>query len=175
MSRDFPFSPIHPKFNSNYNINSFVNPANRLSSISRMNFYNNGYNSNIPENNQTYYILFKIFDNNTKRIFFNFIDQHMTSKDIKTVGEEYIILQFSTTQERNEFINKYNKIKDQFYGINAKYINQDERDKIINLYSNRSYLNKNHNNNYIENNKESIMLPVKKSGFQKFLEVFLNL
>ena len=107
---------------------------------------------------------------------FNFFEQQkLNSGDIKTVGDDKIIIKFQNQIYRNEFINAYNKVKDNFFGVELKFIDEEERDRIVNNAANRTFHRISYNNNYVNNENNLIHLPQEKNWFQKFLDVFLNL
>ena len=72
----------------------------------------------------------------------------------------------------------YNKVKNSFFGVEIKFIDENEKERIINNNANRVIHNISYTNNYMNNmNNEykMVQLPQNKSNFQKFLDVFFNL
>ena len=196
-------SPINWKFtppkrysinepnNLNYSPNNFqfCNPFNsRIYSQNNYNIQkNNSYyskdnlneiNNNNPNINYEYnkcYILITKFDNYSKDALYNFIEQQgIYSRDIKIFNNK-IIIAFPNLKSRQQFINEYNKVSDNFYGLELKFIDENEKEEIINNNTNRIIHNISYNNNYINNENNMIQLPPRKSTFKKFLDVFFNL
>ena len=188
FNNDFNFTPIHPRYNNdlfnekktnlnpNYNINLNnyfnYNPQNE-------NNYRNTFNYNNTINENIYnpcYILISKFDNYTKELLNNFIyQQGISPRDVKNIKNDKIIIKFQNQRNRNEFINAYNKVKEHFNGIEIRFIEENEKDNIINNNANGIVRNITYNNDYMNNENNMIQLPQNKSNFQKFLDVFLNL
>ena len=123
-----------------------------------------------------YYILITNLDNYSKELFYNFIAQQgIMSRDLKNIGNNKIIIKFPNQRSRNEFLENYEKVQDNFYGVGIKFIDEKEKDKIINNKANMIIHNISYNNNYMNNDTNMIQLPDNKSNFQKFLDVFLNI
>ena len=158
-------------------------------------FHNQSYqlnnNSNIFQNQQLNYIdnlneinnfnpcyiLITNFDNYSKESLFNFIEQQgIISRDIKNIGNDKMIIKFINEGCRLQFINNYNKVKDNFYGVRTQFIDENTKERIINNNANRIAHNISYsNNNYINNDINMVQFPEKKNNFLKFLDVFLNL
>ena len=199
FNSDIKFTPIHPRhnndlfieknisgypnFNNNLNNNLFnFNQQNQNLYQKDNNYFQNspfGFNKNIIENNNLYnscYILITKFDNYTKQSLNDFIyQQGISPRDIKYVRYDTIIIKFQNQRNRNEFINAFSKVKDNFYGVEIRFIDENEKDKIINNNANIINRNISYNNDYMNKNYNMIQLPQNKSNFQKFLDVFLNL
>ena len=148
------------KYTQSQNFNSIGNLSyfqNNGVNVNNINIANPKYNE-INNIYGTCYILITKYDNCAKKLLFNFFEQQkLNSGDIKTVGDDKIIIKFQNQIYRNEFINAYNKVKDNFFGVELKFIDEEERDRIVN------------------NENNLIHLPQEKNWFQKFLDVFLNL
>ena len=72
-------------------------------------------------------------------------------------------------------MNEFNKVRQDFIGVEIRYINEEENNRIINNNINKVSHRNSYYNNYMNDNNNMIQLPKKKSNFQKFWEVFLNL
>ena len=183
-------SNLKKNFNNNYSYNLNLNQQNFLQNQNRFttnninSFQNNKVNyensfNNLSEINSfnPYYILITNLDNYTKESFYNFIAQQgIVSRDLKNIGNNKIIIKFPNQRSRNEFLENYEKVQDNFYGVGIKFIDENEKDKIINNKANMIIHNISYNNNYMnDNDTNMIQLPENKSNFQKFLDVFLNI
>ena len=156
------------KYNQTQDINTYGNISY---------FENNNINEKYKINNiySICYILITKFDNCTKKILFNFFEQlNLNSRDIKTIGDDKIIIKFQNQMYRNEFINAYNKVKDNFFGVEIKFIDEKEKDRIFNFGANKTIHNISYNSS-INTDNNLIQFPQEKSNLQKFLDVFLNL
>ena len=183
-------SNLKKNFNNNYSYNlnlnqqNFLQNQNRITTNNINSFQNNKVNyensfNNLSEINSfnPYYILITNLDNYTKESFYNFIAQQgIVSRDLKNIGNNKIIIKFPNQRSRNEFLENYEKVQNIFYGVGIKFIDENEKDKIINNKANMIIHNISYNNNYMnDNDTNMIQLPENKSNFQKFLDVFLNI
>jgi len=182
---DIRFTPILPRHNNNLydqyvfsNNNHFNNQLNN--NISNNNNFQFDQNNNFSFNGNnnifsSCYILITRFDNCLKELLINFMEQQgITSRDIKIIGNDKIIIKFLNQYNRDDFINAYEKVKDNFYGVVIQFIDENEKDRIVNNNANRILRNITYSHNYMNNNN-MIQLPQNKTNFQKFLDVFLNL
>ena len=105
------------KYTQSQNFNSIGNLSyfqNNGVNVNNINIANPKYNE-INNIYGTCYILITKYDNCAKKLLFNFFEQQkLNSGDIKTVGDDKIIIKFQNQIYRNEFINAYNKVKDNF-------------------------------------------------------------
>ena len=171
--------------NNNYNFNAskIVSNYQDIPSYNNMannNYYSNDYNytNDYEELNEfnSCYILINGLDEYSKDTFLNFLDnQEINTRDVKVLDKNKIIVKFGDQKSRNEFMNEFNKIKGDFFGIEIRYINEEENNRIINNDANKISHRTSYYNNYMYDSNNMIQLPRKKSNFQKFLEVFLNL
>ena len=171
--------------NNNYNFNASKIVSNyqdipSYNKISNNNYYSNDYNytNDYEELNEfnSCYILINGLDEYSKDTFLNFLDnQEINTRDVKVLDKNKIIVKFGDQKSRNEFMNEFNKIKGDFFGIEIRYINEEENNRIINNNANKISHRTSYYNNYMNDSNNMIQLPRKKSNFQKFLEVFLNL
>jgi len=192
MSSNINFTPFHTRFNNeqntnsfNYNLNNENNQYNfrkNQNSFSRINnnyFANNYINNNYMENNNMYnscYILITGFDEHSKETLFNFINsQGINTRDLKILENEKILIKFQNERYRNMFIDDYEKVKDNFFGVKIQFINENEKERLINNNASRVIHNISYNNNYMSNNESMVKYPKNKSNLQKFLDVFFNL
>ena len=200
-----PFHPrqVNQLDNNNIYNRSQANFNNKLNSFSNNNFNFNSsriisndqetstFNNNIINNYSTYnnyisdeqneyapcFILVKGLDEYLKDTFFNFLEnQQISPRNIKVLDKkQIIIIQFPYKESRNKFTVDYNKIKQNFIGVEIKFINEEEKDRIINNNANRMAHSNSYLNNYRNNSNNMIQMPKKKSNYQKFMDVFLNL
>ena len=203
FNSNFKFTPIHSRYNndfsnqkimlnnSNFNnrlINNFEDcfKYNRSNYFQKQNTFENNnpyFKDNYPNNSKgnddlynSCYIVITNFDKYLKGLLYNFFGQQgISSKDFKNVGNDKIIIKFQNQIYRNEFMNNYHKIKDNLYGVRIQYIDENEKEKIMNNNANRVIHNISYINNYMDNDYNLAQLPPNKSNFQKFLDVFLNL
>ena len=196
MSSNFKFTPIHTRFNNEQNINSFnynfnnennqynfsrnfSKNQNSFSGINNNYFSNNYINNNYMENNNIYnscYVLITGFDEHSKETLFNFIkSQGINTRDLKILENEKILIKFQNERYRNMFIDDYNKVKDNFFGVKIQFINENEKERLINNNASRVIHNISYSNNYMSNNENMVKYPKNKSNLQKFLDVFFNL
>ena len=178
INNNFPSKINLNEQNSNQYPNTFSNtkynniPNNQFSSFSQ----NLDEMNNI---NNPCYILITKFDYQSKELLYNFIsEQNLNSRDVKAVGNDKIIIKFQNQRYRSEFMDNYNKVKNSFFGVEIKFIDESEKERIINNNANRVIHNISYTNNYMNNmNNEykMVQLPQNKSNFQKFLDVFFNL
>ena len=178
---------INNNFPSKINLNEQNNNQypNTFSNSKYNNIPNNQFSSfsqNLDEMNNIYnpcYILITKFDYQSKELLYNFIsEQNLNSRDVKAVGNDKIIIKFQNQRYRSEFMDDYNKVKNSFFGVEIKFIDENEKERIINNNANRVIHNISYTNNYMNNmNNEykMVQLPQNKSNFQKFLDVFFNL
>ena len=178
---------INNNFPSKINLNEQNNNQypNTFSNTKYNNIPNNQFSSfsqNLDEMNNIYnpcYILITKFDYQSKELLYNFIsEQNLNSRDVKAVGNDKIIIKFQNQRYRSEFMDNYNKVKNSFFGVEIKFIDENEKERIINNNANRVIHNISYTNNYMNNmNNEykMVQLPQNKSNFQKFLDVFFNL
>lgn len=159
---------------NNYSINSKNNYYPRKSqnsSYSNFNVYQFNEN-NIKTSNC--YILISGFDNYTRDILNNFLEQQLIgTHDIKTIGNDKMLVKFQGENHRNNFIDKYQTNKEQFLGVVIQYLDENDYNRLINDSVVRSNNNISYNN--YTNNNEIMQLPRPKSNLQKFLDVLLNL
>ena len=178
INNNFPSKISLNEQNNNQYPNTFSNskynnmPNNQFSSFSQ----------NLDEMNNIYnpcYILITKFDYQSKELLYNFIsEQNLDSRDVKAVGNDKIIIKFQNQRYRSDFVEDYNKVKNSFFGVEIKFIDENEKERIINNNANRIIHNISYTNNYMNNmNNEykMVQLPQNKSNFQKFLDVFFNL
>jgi hypothetical protein len=193
VENNFNFSQSQSNFNNkinsfsnnNYNFNASKIVSNyqdipSYNNISNNNYYSNDYNytNDYEELNEfnSCYILINGLDEYSKDTFLNFLDnQGINTRDVKVLDKNKIIVKFGDQKSRNEFMNEFNKIKGDFFGIEIRYINEEENNRIINNNANKISHRTSYYNNYMNDSNNMIQLPRKKSNFQKFLEVFLNL
>jgi len=195
MSFDFKFTPIRTRFNNEQNTNSFNYNFNNENNNNQYNFnknqnsfsgINNNYstnnyinNNNYVENNNIYnscYILITGFDEHSKETLFNFINSNgINPRDLKIIENEKILIKFQNERYRNMFIDDYNKVKDNFFGVRIQFINENEKERLINNNASRVIHNISYSNNYMSNNENLVKYPKNKSNLQKFLDVFFNL
>ena len=193
MSSNINFTPFHTRFNNeqntnsfNYNLNNENNQYNfrkNQNSFSRINnnYFTNNYinNNNYMENNNMYnscYVLITGFDEHSKETLFNFINsQGINTRDLKIIENEKILIKFQNERYRNMFIDDYEKVKDNFFGVKIQFINENEKERLINNNASRVIHNISYNNNYMSNNESMVKYPKNKSNLQKFLDVFFNL
>ena len=94
---------------------------------------------------------------------------------IKVLDKKRIIIQFSDQKSRIKFTEDYNNVKQNFIGVELKFISEAEKDRLINNNANRMSFGNSFFNNYRNNSNNMIQMPKKKSNYQKFWDVFLNL
>ena len=168
--------------NFNFNASKIISNDNETSTFS--NNINNNYNYNTYNNNYEYdehkefaplFILIEGLDEYSKDTFFNFLENQQISPRYIKVLDKKIIIQFSDEKSRDNFREEYDKVKQNFIGIKMRYINEYENDRIINNNANRMAHSNSYFNNYRNNSNNMIQMPRKKTNFQKFIDVFLNL
>ena len=168
--------------NFNFNASKIISNDNETSTFS--NNINNNYNYNTYNNNYEYdehkefaplFILIEGLDEYSKDTFFNFLENQQISPRYIKVLDKKIIIQFSDEKSRDNFREEYDKVKQNFIGIKMRYINEYENDRIINNNANRMAHSNSYFNNYRNNSNNMIQMPKKKTNFQKFIDVFLNL
>ena len=182
-------SNINDKFKNYYSDKSNLNQQNSINYQNPFKQNNNNYlksnkinyeynldNLNEINDLNPYYILITNFDNYTKELLNNFIAQQgIISRNLKNIGNDKIIIKFQNQRSRNEFIKNYEKVQDSFYGVRIKFIDEKEKEIIINNNANRIIHNICYNNNYMNNDINMSQWPEYKSNFNKFLDIFLNL
>ena len=170
--------------NNNYNFNAskiisnYQDISSSTNNIANNNYYSNDYITNYEEENEfnNYYIFIKGLDEYSKNTFMNFLEnQRINTRDIKIIDKYKIIIKFGDQKTRNDFMNEFNKVRPDFIGVETRYISEEENNRIINNNINKVSHRNSYYNNYMNNTNNMIQLPKKKSNFQKFLEVFLNL
>ena len=168
--------------NFNFNASKIISNDNEISTFS--NNINNNYNYNTYNNNYEYdehkefaplFILIEGLDEYSKDTFFNFLENQQISPRYIKVLDKKIIIQFSDEKSRDNFREEYDKVKQNFIGIKMRYINEYENDRIINNNANRMAHSNSYFNNYRNNSNNMIQMPKKKTNFQKFIDIFLNL
>ena len=168
--------------NFNFNASKIISNDNETSTFS--NNINNNYNYNTYNNNYEYdehkefaplFILIEGLDEYSKDTFFNFLENQQISPRYIKVLDKKIIIQFSDEKSRDNFREEYDKVKQNFIGIKMRYINEYENDRIINNNANRMAHSNSYFNNYRNNSNNMIQMPKKKTNFQKFIDIFLNL
>ena len=168
--------------NFNFNASKIISNDNETSTFS--NNINNNYNYNTYNNNYEYdehkefaplFILIEGLDEYSKDTFFNFLENQQISPRYIKVLDKKITIQFSDKKLRDNFREEYDKVKQNFIGIKMRYINEYENDRIINNNANRMAHSNSYFNNYRNNSNNMIQMPKKKTNFQKFIDVFLNL
>ena len=168
--------------NFNFNASKIISNDNEASTFS--NNISNNYNYNTYNNNYEYdehkefaplFILIEGLDEYSKDTFFNFLENQQISPRYIKVLDKKIIIQFSDEKSRDNFREEYDKVKQNFIGIKMRYINEYENDRIINNNANRMAHSNSYFNNYRNNSNNMIQMPKKKTNFQKFIDVFLNL
>ena len=167
--------------NYNFNASKIISNYQDLSSNNnnlKNNYYPNDYGNDFDEIKEfnSCYILIIGLDEYSKDTFLNFIEnQRISTRDIKIFDKYKIIIKFLDERARNNFMNEFNKVKQDFIGVEITYINEEENNRLININANKISHRTSYYNNYMNNNSKMIQLPKKKSNFQKFLDVFLNL
>ena len=169
-----------PNNNNTYNSNNYgFKFGSKQYNINPPYSINNNYVSNYETINEfsPCFILVTGLDEYTKNTFNNFLEnKNISLKDIKIIGRDKIIIQFGDEKNRNDFTQDYNNIRKDLIGVRIQYINEEEKDRIINNNANKVVHNTSYFNNYMNNDKNNmILLPKKKTNFRKFLEVFINL
>ena len=170
--------------NNNYNFNAskiisnYQDISSSTNNLANNNYYSNDYITNYEEENEfnNCYIFIKGLDEYSKNTFMNFLEnQRINTRDIKIIDKYKIIIKFGDQKTRNDFMNEFNKVRPDFIGVETRYISEEENNRIINNNINKVSHRNSYYNNYMNNTNNMIQLPKKKSNFQKFLEVFLNL
>ena len=165
-------------FNASKIISNYQDIPSSNNNISNNNYYSNDYLNNYDEENEfnNCYIFVKGLDEYSKNTFMNFLEnQRINTRDIKVIDKYKIIIKFREQKSRNDFMNEFNKVRQDFIGVEIRYINEEENNRIINNNINKVSHRNSYYNNYMNDNNNMIQLPKKKSNFQKFWEVFLNL
>ena len=199
-----PFHPRQVnQLENSYTYRSQANFNNKLNSFSNNNFNFNAskiisndqetstFTNNISNNYNTYnnnymydeqneyapcFILVNGLDEYSKDTFFNFLEnQQINPRNIKVLDKKKMIIQFPDQKTRNKFMEDYTNVKQNFIGVEIRYINEEEKDRIINNNANRMAHSYSYFNNYRNNSNNMIQMPKKKSNYQKFIDVFLNL
>ena len=166
--------------NFNFNASKIISNDNETSTFSNninnnYNMYNNNYEYDEHKEFAPLFILIEGLDEYSKDTFFNFLENQQISPRYIKVLDKKIIIQFSDEKSRDNFREEYDKVKQNFIGIKMRYINEYENDRIINNNANRMAHSNSYFNNYRNNSNNMIQMPKKKTNFQKFIDVFLNL
>ena len=166
--------------NFNFNASKIISNDNETSTFSNninnnYNTYNNNYEYDEHKEFAPLFILIEGLDEFSKDTFFNFLENQQISPRYIKVLDKKIIIQFSDEKSRDNFREEYDKVKQNFIGIKMRYINEYENDRIINNNANRMAHSNSYFNNYRNNSNNMIQMPKKKTNFQKFIDVFLNL
>ena len=166
--------------NFNFNASKIISNDNETSTFSNninnnYNTYNNNYEYDEHKEFAPLFILIEGLDEYSKDTFFNFLENQQISPRYIKVLDKKIIIQFSDEKSRDNFREEYDKVKQNFIGIKMRYINEYENDRIINNNANRMAHSNSYFNNYRNNSNNMIQMPKKKSNYQKFIDVFLNL
>ena len=166
--------------NFNFNTSKIISNDNETSTFSNninnnYNTYNNNYEYDEHKEFAPLFILIEGLDEYSKDTFFNFLENQQISPRYIKVLDKKIIIQFSDEKSRDNFREEYDKVKQNFIGIKMRYINEYENDRIINNNANRMAHSNSYFNNYRNNSNNMIQMPKKKTNFQKFIDVFLNL
>ena len=166
--------------NFNFNASKIISNDNETSTFSNninnnYNTYNNNYEYDEHKEFAPLFILIEGLDEYSKDTFFNFLENQQISPRYIKVLDKKIIIQFSDEKSRDNFREEYDKVKQNFIGIKMRYINEYENDRIINNNANRMAHSNSYFNNYGNNSNNMIQMPKKKTKFQKFIDVFLNL
>ena len=166
--------------NFNFNASKIISNDNETSTFSNninnnYNTYNNNYEYDEHKEFAPLFILIEGLDEYSKDTFFNFLENQQISPRYIKVLDKKIIIQFSDEKSRDNFREEYDKVKQNFIGIKMRYINEYENDRIINNNANRMAHSNSYFNNYRNNSNNMIQMPKKKTNFQKFIDIFLNL
>ena len=166
--------------NFNFNASKIISNDNETSTFSNninnnYNTYNNNYEYDEHKEFASLFILIEGLDEYSKDTFFNFLENQQISPRYIKVLDKKIIIQFSDEKSRDNFREEYDKVKQNFIGIKMRYINEYENDRIINNNANRMAHSNSYFNDYRNNSNNMIQMPKKKTNFQKFIDVFLNL
>jgi len=179
-------SNFNNKINSFSNNNFNFNASKIISSnqdISSSNIINNNYYSTnnrtiYDEQNEynSYYILVNGLDEDLKETFFNFLEnQKINPRDVKVINNYKVIIKFEDQKARSDFVENYNNVINDFIGVEIEFMDEEKKNRIINQNANKIAHSNAYYNNYMNDSLNMVQLPKKKSNFQKFIEVFLNL
>ena len=168
--------------NNNFNFNASKIISNNQD-ISSSNIINNNYYSTnnrtiYDEQNEynSYYILVNGLDEDLKETFFNFLEnQKINPRDVKVINNYKVIIKFEDQKARSDFVENYNNVINDFIGVEIEFMDEEKKNRIINQNANKIAHSNAYYNNYMNDSLNMIQLPKKKSNFQKFIEVFLNL
>ena len=168
--------------NNNFNFNASKIISNNQD-ISSSNIINNNYYSNnnrtiYDEQNEynSYYILVNGLDEDLKETFFNFLEnQKINPRDVKVINNYKVIIKFEDQKARSDFVENYNNVINDFIGVEIEFMDEEKKNRIINQNANKIAHSNAYYNNYMNDSLNMVQLPKKKSNFQKFIEVFLNL
>ena len=174
-----------PNNNFNFNVSKIISSDQDTSSFNN-NITNNYYtNNNNYRNNYNYdedneyipcFILVNNLDEYSKDTFFNFLEnERINATDVKVLDRNKLIIKFLDKKARFDFMEDYNNVKQNFIGVEIRYINEEEKERIINNNANKVAHSNSYFNNYINETRNMIQMPKKKTNFQKFIDVFLNL
>ena len=179
-------SNFNNKINSFSNNNFNFNASKIISSnqdISSSNIINNNYYStnnrtiyDEPNEYNSYYILVNGLDEDLKETFFNFLEnQKINPRDVKVINNYKVIIKFEDQKARSDFVENYNNVINDFIGVEIEFMDEEKKNRIINQNANKIAHSNAYYNNYMNDSLNMVQLPKKKSNFQKFIEVFLNL
>ena len=168
--------------NNNFNFNTSKIISNNQD-ISSSNIINNNYYSTnnrtiYDEQNEynSYYILVNGLDEDLKETFFNFLEnQKINPRDVKVINNYKVIIKFEDQKARSDFVENYNNVINDFIGVEIEFMDEEKKNRIINQNANKIAHSNAYYNNYMNDSLNMVQLPKKKSNFQKFIEVFLNL
>ena len=168
--------------NNNFNFNASKIISNNQD-ISSSNIINNNYYSTnnrtiYDEQNEynSYYILVNGLDEDLKETFFNFLEnQKINPRDVKVINNYKVIIKFEDQKARSDFVENYNNVINDFIGVEIEFMDEEKKNRIINQNANKIAHSNAYYNNYMNDSLNMVQLPKKKSNFQKFIEVFLNL
>lgn len=179
--------------NDKFNYYGRINNSQNISSpFTNNNIYEFNNNNNVNPNNiiKDCYIQVTGFDPWNKPIFEEFLFREgIANNDIKILGNEKIIVTFHGNRQRDQFLNNYQNVKEQFVGVEISYMDENDYQNVINCSNNITkargingrendnygYGSGDYDNCYGNNGNERVALPQQKTGWQKFLDVFLNL
>ena len=167
--------------NFNFNASKIISNDQETSTFTNnisnnYNTYNNNYMYDEQNEYAPCFILVNGLDEYSKDTFFNFLEnQQINPRNIKVLDKKKMIIQFPDQKTRNKFMEDYTNVKQNFIGVEIRYINEEEKDRIINNNANRMAHSYSYFNNYRNNSNNMIQMPKKKSNYQKFIDVFLNL
>ena len=172
------YSKDNFNFNASNIVSNYQDNSSSYNNINNNNYITNDYRNNYDEINEfnSYYMLIIGLDDYSKDTFLNFIEnQRINVRDIRILDKYKIIIKFGDERKRNDFMNEFDKVKQDFIGVEIRYIDEEENNRLINNNANKVSHRNSYYNNYMNNNSNMTQLPKKKSNFQKFWDIFLNL